>query len=415
MSQRLHPAIISGGFHRRQLLCPWLDLRLLASLPLTALSPPLRFSPSDLLRRPSASPTAWSLAHFGYLLDAFIVIQSSILLGLKFVKDKSAKLKQASKTDHCIGLSEGHWSSLLPVEDSQHVNSFANDRCVLTSKFPCSALALGVPPRLAVRHASLVRAKSFPSTGNGSGGHNQTKEVGCASIDIDVKSDNEMDTSDSADGIPLIKLQNELGKEMCQQWKSALIVKFLGKRISLSILLQRLPRMWGLQGKSTTNIVSHVDGMNVLVQDVGIPVEDTVIGNRVVTNRSRHSTSTKSNGHVDRGYVADGVKGESNGWLQTRDGEGVGKSFRPSDFDRLRKLNNLLKLKVELLEKSAFERIGSAAIHLDQIKKGDVALSVKSTICHAEIPAVQSLISALEVVIKSFLFAIPITLSLLTT
>nr|GMC92820.1 hypothetical protein Iba_scaffold37218CG0010 [Ipomoea batatas]GMD08552.1 hypothetical protein Iba_scaffold67620CG0010 [Ipomoea batatas]GME13636.1 hypothetical protein Iba_scaffold14573CG0250 [Ipomoea batatas]GME19557.1 hypothetical protein Iba_scaffold23181CG0010 [Ipomoea batatas] len=105
MSQRLHPAIISGGFHRRQLLCLWLDLRLLASLPLTALSPPLRFSPSDLLRRPSASPTAWSLAHSGYLLDAFIVIQSSILLGLKFVKDKSAKLKQASKTDHCIGLS----------------------------------------------------------------------------------------------------------------------------------------------------------------------------------------------------------------------------------------------------------------------------------------------------------------------
>nr|GME09566.1 LINE-type retrotransposon LIb DNA [Ipomoea batatas] len=115
--------------------------------------------------------------------------------------------------------------------------------------FPCSALALGVPPRLAVRHASLVRAKSFPSTGNGSGGHNQTKEVGCASIDIDVESDNEMDASDSADGIPLIKLQNELGKEMCQQWKFALIVKFLGKRISLSILLQRLPRMWGLQGK----------------------------------------------------------------------------------------------------------------------------------------------------------------------
>ncbi|XP_031109730.1 phospholipid-transporting ATPase 3-like [Ipomoea triloba] len=25
--------------------------------------------------------------------------------GLKFVKDKSAKLKQASKTDHCVGLS----------------------------------------------------------------------------------------------------------------------------------------------------------------------------------------------------------------------------------------------------------------------------------------------------------------------
>nr|GMD96742.1 hypothetical protein Iba_chr15bCG7700 [Ipomoea batatas] len=61
MSQRLHPAIISGGFHRRQLLCLWLDLRLLASLPLTALSPPLRFSPSDLLRRPSASPLD---AHF---------------------------------------------------------------------------------------------------------------------------------------------------------------------------------------------------------------------------------------------------------------------------------------------------------------------------------------------------------------
>ncbi|XP_031111916.1 uncharacterized protein LOC116015889 [Ipomoea triloba] len=64
-----------------------------------------------------------------------------------------------------------------------------------------------------------------------------------------IASDDEIDMQDKADGRPRVVFPKELRKELCQDWKLALIIKFLGKNVSFSVLNQRLLAMWGLQGR----------------------------------------------------------------------------------------------------------------------------------------------------------------------
>ncbi|XP_031115746.1 uncharacterized protein LOC116019614 [Ipomoea triloba] len=66
--------------------------------------------------------------------------------------------------------------------------------------------------------------------------------------DPEIESDAEMDMADKSDGRLRVVFSKELRKELCSEWKLALIIKYLGKNVSFSILNQRLPVMWNLQG-----------------------------------------------------------------------------------------------------------------------------------------------------------------------
>ena len=47
---------------------------------------------------------------------------------------------------------------------------------------------------------------------------------------------------------PIIPISKEKQKELCKPWRSALIVKLLGKRISMHFLHARLLKLWNLFG-----------------------------------------------------------------------------------------------------------------------------------------------------------------------
>ncbi|XP_031091044.1 uncharacterized protein LOC115996040 [Ipomoea triloba] len=64
-----------------------------------------------------------------------------------------------------------------------------------------------------------------------------------------LESDSEMDEHESTDGFPCVKISKELRRELCLPWKMALIVKYLGRDINYNVLKQRLPVIWGLQGR----------------------------------------------------------------------------------------------------------------------------------------------------------------------
>lgn len=66
---------------------------------------------------------------------------------------------------------------------------------------------------------------------------------------ITVDSDNEDDALESQGGIPVVKLPKALRKELVEEWKNALIVKYLGKPIAFQIFYQRLVRICGVKGK----------------------------------------------------------------------------------------------------------------------------------------------------------------------
>ncbi|XP_031116790.1 uncharacterized protein LOC116020456 [Ipomoea triloba] len=67
--------------------------------------------------------------------------------------------------------------------------------------------------------------------------------------ELAIESDSEMDDQEIEDGYPRVKLSKELRTELCRPWKLALIVKYLGKNINYNVMKNRLPVIWGLQGR----------------------------------------------------------------------------------------------------------------------------------------------------------------------
>lgn len=64
-----------------------------------------------------------------------------------------------------------------------------------------------------------------------------------------LESDDESDTRDEIDGIPIVRIPKAIREELVEPWRSALILKFLGKSIGFSLLQQKLLRLWNLKGK----------------------------------------------------------------------------------------------------------------------------------------------------------------------
>ncbi|XP_031120449.1 uncharacterized protein LOC116023587 [Ipomoea triloba] len=54
---------------------------------------------------------------------------------------------------------------------------------------------------------------------------------------------------EESDGRSRVHFPKELRRELCQEWRLALIIKYLGKNINFHVLQQRLPSIWGLQGR----------------------------------------------------------------------------------------------------------------------------------------------------------------------
>ncbi|XP_031121178.1 uncharacterized protein LOC116024425 [Ipomoea triloba] len=69
--------------------------------------------------------------------------------------------------------------------------------------------------------------------------------------DPEIDSDSDLDAIDANDDRPRVRFSKELRKELCSAWKMALIITYLGKNINFHVLNQRLPTIWGLQGKIT--------------------------------------------------------------------------------------------------------------------------------------------------------------------
>ncbi|XP_031124310.1 uncharacterized protein LOC116027021 [Ipomoea triloba] len=67
--------------------------------------------------------------------------------------------------------------------------------------------------------------------------------------DPEIESDGEMEEQDPSDSRPRVRIPKELRRELCQEWKLALIIKYLGKNINFNVLNQRIPNLWRLQGK----------------------------------------------------------------------------------------------------------------------------------------------------------------------
>lgn len=65
----------------------------------------------------------------------------------------------------------------------------------------------------------------------------------------EIESDSEMDQHDASDDRPRVTFSKELRREWCREWRLAIIVKYLGKHISFNVLNNRLPSIWGLQGR----------------------------------------------------------------------------------------------------------------------------------------------------------------------
>lgn len=60
--------------------------------------------------------------------------------------------------------------------------------------------------------------------------------------DPKLESDCEMDEQDKADIRLSVKIPKDR-KELCREWKLALIIKYLGKNISFSVLNQTIPNL----------------------------------------------------------------------------------------------------------------------------------------------------------------------------
>ncbi|XP_061371392.1 uncharacterized protein LOC133313981 [Gastrolobium bilobum] len=56
------------------------------------------------------------------------------------------------------------------------------------------------------------------------------------------------DDGDSDPLCPKYQYSQEMHKEICKQWKKALIVKLLGKRVGIKFFIARLDKMWSLKG-----------------------------------------------------------------------------------------------------------------------------------------------------------------------
>lgn len=67
--------------------------------------------------------------------------------------------------------------------------------------------------------------------------------------DPEIESDSEMDEQLPGDGRPRVKFSKDLRKELCRDWKLALIIKYLGKNINAYVLNQRLTNLWKVQDK----------------------------------------------------------------------------------------------------------------------------------------------------------------------
>ncbi|XP_019162016.1 PREDICTED: uncharacterized protein LOC109158584 [Ipomoea nil] len=50
-------------------------------------------------------------------------------------------------------------------------------------------------------------------------------------------------------GLPVVTFSKELRKEIVQPWRNALTLKFLGKRITFNVLLNRLSKLWNTEGR----------------------------------------------------------------------------------------------------------------------------------------------------------------------
>ncbi|XP_061357986.1 uncharacterized protein LOC133302248 [Gastrolobium bilobum] len=57
-----------------------------------------------------------------------------------------------------------------------------------------------------------------------------------------------LDEADNDPLCPSYHYSQELHKEVCKQWRRALIVKLLGKRVGIKFFIARLERMWSLKG-----------------------------------------------------------------------------------------------------------------------------------------------------------------------
>ncbi|XP_019164608.1 PREDICTED: uncharacterized protein LOC109160818 [Ipomoea nil] len=77
----------------------------------------------------------------------------------------------------------------------------------------------------------------------------RTEATDWAFTDPEIDPDTVYDSQAISDGRPKIRIPMALRRELCQQWKMSLIVKYLGKSVNFNILNHRLPGLWNIQGK----------------------------------------------------------------------------------------------------------------------------------------------------------------------
>ncbi|XP_031106163.1 uncharacterized protein LOC116010794 [Ipomoea triloba] len=65
----------------------------------------------------------------------------------------------------------------------------------------------------------------------------------------EIESNSEMEPQEISDGRPRVTYPKELQREWCHEWRRAIIVKYLGKYIIFNVMNNRLPSIWGLQGR----------------------------------------------------------------------------------------------------------------------------------------------------------------------
>lgn len=67
--------------------------------------------------------------------------------------------------------------------------------------------------------------------------------------EIVVDPDDEVDKLDVYNGVPVVCIPQSIRKDLVETWKSALILRCLGKKLGFVLLQQRLARLWNVGGR----------------------------------------------------------------------------------------------------------------------------------------------------------------------
>lgn len=96
-----------------------------------------------------------------------------------------------------------------------------------------------------LKHSFVETMVSPPSHGD----ENMSDEDAFDWLDEAIEVESDSEPENMREGISMVKFSKAFREELIRPWQRALIIKFLGKRLTFPLLQQRLFHLWNINGK----------------------------------------------------------------------------------------------------------------------------------------------------------------------